>query len=60
MPHYKSRADTEYFFGTDGGALRTTCSCDGDKLSGTDEIIKISAPVQGICSGRYIDSTELI
>jgi hypothetical protein len=29
-------------------------------LTGIDEIVKISKPLQGIYSGRYIDSTKLI
>ncbi len=28
--------------------------------AGIDVILKLSSPVQGICSGRYIDSTKLI
>jgi hypothetical protein len=32
----------------------------GNKLTGIDEIIKISSLVQRICSGRYIDSKKLI
>jgi hypothetical protein len=30
------------------------------KLTGIDEIVKISSPVQRICRGRYIDSKKLI
>ncbi len=44
------------------GALRTSMyvAVTGNWLSGIDEIVKISALIQGICSRLYIDSTKLI
>ncbi len=30
----------------------------GKKLSGIDDMVKISTPVKGICRGRYIDHFE--
>jgi hypothetical protein len=31
-----------------------------NSLTGTDEVVTISAPLHGICGGRYIDTTKLI
>ncbi len=42
--------------------LRTSMyvAVNANKLTGIDEIVKISVLIHGVCGGHYIDPTKLI
>jgi hypothetical protein len=48
------------FWATDAGELRTDIAMNGKELTSIQKMFKISIPLQGICSRRYIDPTKLI
>ncbi len=60
MPHYKSIADSEDFGLMIVVRFNQYVAVTANMLTGTDEIIKISAVPQGICGGRYISSLKIM